>query len=240
MINPSSICVAIPAYDGKVVVELCGSLVACSYMFGAVSLKPGISHVALARNFIAQQFLRSKFEWLVMIDSDIAFAPQDFRLLMEPTITSTQSGQVAEDQSTPSRVQVASMDEKGRLDGFIDADMLVTAEYSYKNDTLAPCRMGLGFTRVHRSVFDKISQIEHEDGQGRAWQYTWQGEMFTDYFPCGLGLAQNVATPDWKGEDIGFFTMCALAGIIPRIETRTYLHHVGVKAYPYIGDGGGQ
>lgn len=79
-------------------------------------------------------------------------------------------------------------------------------------------------------------------GGPRLWQGSYKGRIVTDYFPTGPMLSQFVPTAQWKGEDHGFFTLCHMAGIIPRIETRTRLTHIGRKGYPYMGPGygGGQ
>jgi hypothetical protein len=71
-------------------------------------------------------------------------------------------------------------------------------------------------------------------GTPRLWQCTFQGRTFYDYYPSGPLINLLVPIGDWKGEDHGFWTLCMLAGLIPRIETRTQLLHIGRKAYPYI------
>jgi len=74
------------------------------------------------------------------------------------------------------------------------------------------------------------------------WQSLYEGRLMTDYFPSGPIVSMIVPGAPWTGEDHGFFLMCKLAGIVPRIETRTRLFHVGTKAYPYRGgeSGGAQ
>lgn len=244
MINPRTVRVVIPCYSGRIVAELAGSLIASSRYFSAVSFMQGVSHVALARNQIAHSFLRSDSEWLVSIDDDIAFHPQDFGLLMEPTDNRMRG------DTAPTRIectQLAKSDQPmgalgivgALLDVQAEADALVCAEYSYKDDNLRPCRMGLGFTRIHRSVFEKIRDLKHEDGEPRTWQYQSAGQLYTDFYPCGALFAQVLPTAQWTGEDHGFFALAALAGIVARIETRTQLYHIGTKAYPYAGDRGG-
>jgi hypothetical protein len=59
--------------------------------------------------------------------------------------------------------------------------------------------------------------------------------MLYDFYPQGAMISALVPEVSYKGEDHGFFTLCMLAGIIPRIETRTRLIHIGRKAYPYFG-----
>lgn len=293
MIDPRTVLVALPCYDGKVMCETAGSLIMAARYFGAVTMPAECSHVSLVRNLIAGQFMASNFEWLVSIDADIAFSVPDFLALMEPCDV---SASYVEPNSTdpgeprPTRVVTAQVAVSG-TDASVDlnnktaaaADVLVVAEYPYKNDLLEPVRLGHGFVRIHRSVFETLQKLTHDAGptvevqrhlldalykdgdvwdpktlcdkvmelsrtrddkagSGRLWQTSHKGRMYYDYYPSGPIISQFVPTAEWKGEDHGFFTLCMLAGIIPRIETRTRLTHIGRKAYQYQGPdaGGGQ
>jgi hypothetical protein len=77
--------------------------------------------------------------------------------------------------------------------------------------------------------------ITSQAGTPRLWQCTFQGRTFFDYYPSGPLINLLVPIGEWKGEDHGFWTLCMLAGLIPRIETRTRVLHIGRKAYPYLG-----
>lgn len=248
MIDPRQVMVCIPSYSQCIVAEAVGSLVACTRFFAQISITQGVSHVAMARNLIAEKFKRSGLEWLVSIDDDIAFTPDDFQILMEPVDIASLNRSDVDD--TPTRVACAGLREPDSQDvghaisyGHvprpvpvqIEADAIVCAEYSYKDDTLTPCRQGLGFVRIHRSVFETLENMRHEDGTARLWQSMYQGRMVTDFYPSGPIVSMIVPGAPWTGEDHGFFLVCKLAGIVPRIETRTRLFHVGSKAYPYAG-----
>lgn len=237
MIDPRTVMLAVPAYDHKIPCEMAGFLISCANrFFSAVSFKQGVSTISLARNLIAESFLQSTFEWLICLDADIIASPQDFLFLMEampgrdqgfdPTITTVECTMITGtvDKATGQRETFKA-----------NADAIVTAEYSYKDDSLRPCRYGLGFTRIHRSVFEKLRELKHDDGSPRLWSTMYAGRLMTDFFPAGPFISQVVPNGEWKGEDIGFFTLCGLAGIVPRVETRTRLWHVGTKAYPYMG-----
>lgn len=247
MIDPRQVFVAIPTYSGRIVAEAMGSLIHCTRYFAQISLTVGVSHVALARNFIAAKFLASGLEWLVTIDDDIAFVPSDFETLLEP-VASFQGPLVSEAEA-PTRIKCAGLrppdpelvgyainygqPPPGPVRMSIEADAIVCAEYSFKDDSLTPCRQGLGFTRIHRSVFEAIENLKHADGAARTWQFIKDGRLLTDFYPCGALLAQILPSAPWTGEDHGFFLLAQLAGFTPRIETRTKLFHVGTKAYPY-------
>ncbi len=301
MIDPRTVLVGMPCGDGRVMSETMGMLVSSRNLFSGITIKSECAIVQLARNEIATQFLDSPYEWLVSIDSDIVPRPEDFRLLLEPAdleavywrpnVSDAEAQAPPGAMPVPSRVLtslIVSPPEGGRVD--FDkrvqaaADMLVCAEYSYKNDTLEPVRFGFGFVRIHRIVFEKLIELTHpvnpdsalyesaiaelrksgcaackgavseetlqvfercrpEPGGGsRLWHGTRQGKMFWDFFPTGPQLSNFLPNAQWKGEDYGFFMLCHMAGIIPRIETRTRLVHIGRKAYGYEGPnvGGGQ
>lgn len=297
MLDPRSILLAMPCGDGKMMAETAGMLISSRNLFAGISLTSECSVIQIARNVIADGFLSSTYEWLVSMDSDVVATPEDFRLLLEPCDQSAQyfdpenpDAAPADAQPQPSRVLVSQVtdpppgrvpDLSSRMKGA--ADMLVCAQYSYKNDSLEPVQFGFGFVRIHRSVFEVLQKMEHPinperekydraldeinqfaanegyalpeeafevlkrnrpdlGGGPRLWQGSYKGRIVTDYFPTGPMLSQFVPTAQWKGEDHGFFTLAHMAGIIPRIETRTRLVHIGRKGYVYHGPGygGGQ
>jgi hypothetical protein len=238
MIDPRAVYCAVPCADGRMMAELTGSLLRVGNRFAAFSTECECSHVSLVRNIIAEKFLRSPMEWLVSIDSDICFTPDDWNFLMEEC-----DPQPGLDQPTPSRTTIAGIDGRDSKGAFLytqrAADLLVCAEYSFKNEEMGPVKLGMGFVRIHRSVFETLSELKHEDGTSRCWQTMREGRLITDFYPSGPLLSQLIPTADWKGEDHGFWTLCMLAGLIPRIEKRTRLTHIGRKAYGYDPDHGG-
>lgn len=85
MIDPLSVAVCTPTYDGKL---------GCLYVMGLTHVvaqrelgqpyfHTGCSNVALARNYCVHWFLSSSFEHLVFIDADIGFSLADWRYLLE-------------------------------------------------------------------------------------------------------------------------------------------------------------
>lgn len=299
MIDPKTVMLGIPCHDGRLMTELAGMLITCRDLYGGMTLPTECSHPSLVRNIMADTFLRSPFEWFVGIDSDIVPSRADFLYLLEAVVPGLEYAEDVEARTTPalgrgmtprpSRVETGLIGERTQVPYQNDpsrdlADVLVCAEYAYKEDEFKPVQLGGGFYRVHRSVFSILQQLTHADdgrieidrdawlhfrnqisseppdsdfvaaldrleasitrqaGTPRLWQVSHRGRMFYDYFPSGPLVSQLVPQGEWKGEDHGFWTLCMLAGLVPRIETRTRLLHIGRKAYPYLGpnEGGGQ
>jgi len=169
----------------------------------------GNSSISTARDIVVHHFLtRTRFEWFVWIDSDIAFSRRDWAYLMED-----QAGELA-----------------------------VCTEYLRKTQDLSlqVANFGLGFARIHRSVFERLEELNRDDGEPRLLKYRGQiispqgerlFEEMVEYHPIGIH-------PDGsrRNEDHGFWLMVRLAGIPIRIETRTKLGHSGDFTWWYDKD----
>lgn len=98
-------------------------------------------------------------------------------------------------------------------------DFAVSAPYAKKDDSGEMIDKGLGFARIHRSVFDVLEKT-------LCMSSTFRGERLTDFFVNG-SLGNDV----WMGEDTAFWFLCENIGVKPRMETRTRLRHVGRREY---------
>lgn len=219
LIDPSKVLIATPAFDGKVETGYCGGLAACAsaHLFGNMVFLNSISSISLARNRIIQGFLQNdQYDWLVFIDSDVAFSERDFRLLMDYPLRNEKPSHFNDEHE-----EAASRTEEGHV-------LISCAEYARKVDNDSAVRLGFGFCRIHRSVFDALNDLKKEDGSERVNAFFFDGSLCYDYCISGC-----MSDGHWLGEDHGFFSLCRMAGITPRIEQRTNLIHWGRKAYPY-------
>jgi hypothetical protein len=222
VIDPKSVLIAIPAFDGRWESVTGAALfeVARAGMASNLAKLDGNSHIALARNMIAHSFLKSPFEWLVFIDADIGFTVDDFAILMDYA----KDAPPPLDAELEEAATLLSLGEKPKL---WETPALVSCEYARKIDNAPPARLGLGFARIHRSVFASLDALTLETGEARIDSFMYQGQHVSDYFLSGC------VEHRYMTEDTGFFSLCRLAGIHPRVEQRTNLVHVGKRVFPY-------
>jgi hypothetical protein len=116
-------------------------------------------------------------------------------------------------------------------------ELAVCGEYLKK--TQDPRRMeianfGLGFARVHRSVYELLDDLNTEHGEARLHRYRRMDqessvlEDFVEYHPVGVAFDGSR-----RNEDHGFWLLVALAAIPTRKESRTRLGHTGPFTWWY-------
>jgi hypothetical protein len=236
MISPRTVLVMIPTYDGRnewaTTQGLCA--VFSMGMAGGLAGLPGCTGPALARNVCANRFLQTDMEWLVFIDADTGFTPDDFAILMDyprrDGAVMAPINQELHDAATLVEFDIpgfAANDNPVNQPSTFKTPLIVAAEYARKSEGAPPVRLGLGFARIHRSVFGALDALNLESGEARIDSFMYEGRLVADYFISGCSEHR------WLGEDTGFFSLCALAGIHPRVEQRCNLEHIGKKAWPY-------
>lgn len=244
MIDPRTVLVMVPTYDGRSEWATTQGLCAIFSMgmAGGLAGLPNCTGPALARNVCVNRFLSTPMEWLIFIDADIGFSPDDFAILMDyprrdggvtPPIN-----QELHDAATLVEL-TALVPSPGAGTGILvpvkfKTPLIVTAEYARKSEGAPPARLGLGFARIHRSVFAALDALNLESGEARIDAFMYEGQHVADYFLSGCSEHR------WLGEDTGFFSLCRLAGIHPRVEQRCKLEHVGKKSWPYVLFSGAQ
>jgi hypothetical protein len=109
------------------------------------------------------------------------------------------------------------------------AEQIVIAPYARKVLGMPPTGFGMGFCRIHRTVFDKLNALVSEDGEEGLQRYYIEGQgVATHFFFTGASSDAR-----WFGEDTGFWHFCAMNDMTVRYETRTRLGHVGSFVYEY-------
>jgi hypothetical protein len=122
-------------------------------------------------------------------------------------------------------------------------EQIVIAPYARKFFGMAPTGFGMGFCRIHRSVFEKLNDLTEEDGSEALGRFFLDGEVATHFFYTGTSSDAR-----WFGEDTGFWHYCALQSMTQRLERRTQLGHMGFHKFgcprqipehitPYVGPG---
>jgi len=110
-----------------------------------------------------------------------------------------------------------------------NGELAVCAEYLQKLDgEQRPAQYGLGFARVHRSVFERLVELNAEDGTPWVRQGYFAGVLLWDFFPQGVTSAG-----EYRQEDHGFWTLVRLAEVSVRYEKRTHLAHSGRSTWRY-------
>lgn len=166
----------------------------------------GCSVVTWARNVIVANFLKSDATHLFWIDSDIAWAPNDFlRLLGAACGPYDIIGATYALKTEPPQVIINHPDPNA---------VEVNGHGNVRVRSLA-----LGFTVVKREVIEKLA-----DGVP---QIIIQGIACPDVFRLGRRDDGNAV-----GEDIAFFDdAAALGGYKAWLDPSVKLDHIGMKAY---------
>jgi glycosyltransferase involved in cell wall biosynthesis len=216
-LSGKSIFIALPAYDFKVSLKLAVSLA----KFSRASAEHGIdiqigsicgcSVVSRARNLLAKDMLESKCDYLLFIDSDINFEPDDiFRLMAWGT--DPKKGIVAAVPRTrnESKVYIATLDYDDNGDLTMNGMGLVRAK-----------RVATAFMLVRREVFETLER-EHPE-----WAYY---DSKTDRtLSCMFDF--QLAEEGYIGEDFLFCDRVRSHGFEVWIDPTITLGHMGVQEY---------
>ena len=216
-LSGKSVFIALPAYDFKVSLKLAVSLA----KFSRASAEHGIdiqigsicgcSVVSRARNLLAKDMLESKCDYLLFIDSDINFEPDDiFRLMAWGT--DPKKGIVAAVPRTrnESKVYIATLDYDENGDLTMNGMGLVRAK-----------RVATAFMLVRREVFETLEK-EHPE-----WAYY---DAKTDRtLSCMFDF--QLSEEGYIGEDFLFCDRVRSHGFEVWIDPTITLGHMGVQEY---------
>lgn len=108
-------------------------------------------------------------------------------------------------------------------------ELAVCAEYLQKIDGHSiPAVFGLGFARVHRRVFELLTELTTSDGEAWVRQGIYAGSLLWDFFPQGVNAAG-----EYRQEDHGFWALVHAAAVSVRMERRASLKHSGRSTWTY-------
>ena len=162
-------------------------------------------HISLARDYLVRQFLETKHQWLLFVDSDMVFTPDDVRDLLaagaagKQVIAGTYVGHMLVGQSKVEAVRLE--------DGLKPLDI---AELT--GEVIPVDFVGAGFLLVHREVFEALA--DGPAGEPLPW---FEELILTDVPGVGDGLP--------LGEDWGFCSRVAEAGYQVWLHTGVQVGH---------------
>jgi len=207
--------IGLPAYDFKISVKMAIALAEfCvkAQQHGVsiqISNVSGCSVVSRVRNIIANEFLESEAEHLLMIDSDMTFNADDiFRMLAwsqtKPIVAAVGVARKKE------KVYFSSLDQDEDNNIIMDRMGLVKVK-----------RVGTGFIMIQRKVFETMRDAHPE------WKYMDQntGKMLQSFFDFK-------STPEgYVGEDYVFCDRAHEHGFTVWVDPTIKLGHMGVMEY---------
>lgn len=216
-LSGKSIFIALPAYDFKVSLKLAVSLArftqsasqhGISVQIGSIC---GCSVVSRARNLLAQDMLESECDYLLFIDSDINFEPEDILRLMAWG-NDPKKGIIAAVPRTRSenKVYIADLDydENGELT--MNGMGLVRGK-----------RVATAFMLVRREVFVTLSEANPQ------WSYYDKRSDRT----LSAMFDFLVTEEGYMGEDFLFCDRAREHGFEVWIDPSIALGHMGVQEY---------
>lgn len=212
-----SIFIALPAYDFKVSLKLAISLTRFTQMAQAhgidiqIGSVCGCSVVSRARNLLAQEMLESNCDYLLFIDSDINFEPEDVLRLMAWG-SDPKKGIVA---GVPrvrdvNKTYIATLDHDENNDLTFNGMGLVRAQ-----------RVATAFMLVRREVFETLAR-EHPE-----WQYFDPRVQKT--LTCMFDFLMT--EEGYIGEDFLFCDRAREHGFEVWVDPTITLGHMGVQEY---------
>jgi GT2 family glycosyltransferase len=158
-------------------------------LVGCLTAQSGGTLVSYARNLLAENLLKSPYQWLLMVDADMAFTPDNVADLAEaadqderPVITGVCATLNPAGTATIPAIYRANLDATGAIFNFITRGKTLPADGVHQVDAC-----GAAFLMIHRSVLEKIAP----------------GEWFREGVTPSGGI---------RGEDLSFCVRASEAG----------------------------
>ena len=195
---------ATPLIDGRADREFINGLIACQGLYHVWACVEGMSHISLARDMLAAQFLASACDKLIFVDGDIAFTRPDLERLLS-TDKSIVSGMYP--RKNPGKAWAFKTGSSGRDDA-LPKEGVIPVRY-------APC----GFLSIERRVFTDMA------ASGSCPEYSVEGNTLNHFFQTGV--VDGVLLP----EDYYFCELARRAGHPAYVNCAIRLRHIGRAVY---------
>lgn len=216
-LSGKSVFIALPAYDFKVSLKLAVSLARFTQVAGSHGIAVqigsicGCSVVSRARNLLVKDMLESDCDYLLFIDSDINFEPEDILRLMAWG-SDPKKGIVAGVPRTRNtdKVYIADLDYDDNHELTMNGMGLVRAT-----------RVATAFMLIRREVFETMTQAHHE------WVY--YDKRSDRMIPCLFDF--QLTEEGYIGEDFLFCDRARELGFEVWIDPSIKLGHMGVQEY---------
>lgn len=170
----------------------------------------GCSVVTWARNKVLDTFLQGKANRLFWIDSDIEWEPEDFLRLL---VLSTKYDVVCGVYAQKTEEQTIVLRHPDLLTFDINPYGLVKVDGA-----------GLGFTVITREVAERLAE-----SKPRIFDPV-DNRVIADVFRCD-SIDRGHEHPDFRGEDIAFFSDLADLGYDIWLDPSLQLGHIGARTY---------
>ena len=203
-----SILVAIPALNGQVSHLTCNGLFESGDLYSSLLFHPGRASLTLVRDELAATFLRSPYETLALIDSDIGFTRRHFQQLVTAHKQYRFIG---------GAVPFRSPEQYGHV-----CAEIVDSARTLGGEILACKWMTLGFSLIHRSVFQAIIDSEVVTPYRADHNQTMH-----NFFPCKSDGGEL------KSECMTFCEKSTFVGLPPFLHCGVEVTHVGPYVYRF-------
>lgn len=169
----------------------------------------GSSHIDIARSQLATAAMGLGADVVVFIDSDIVFDPHDVARIAD--VARETLGVVGAPYSLRGLgigVGVGVVPQDDHVTFFEGGGLYEVSDV-----------LGMGFTAIHRQVFDRIAEIP-----GYEPVITPNGE-------CVPFFQKLILNGRWDGEDLSFCRAARSVGAAVHLDTRFRVTHLGVHAF---------
>ena len=205
--------IAIPTYDGRLNIKTAYNLAALVPMAHAHGVGINFSHmsgcslIAMARNSLVNEFLKTDCTELLFIDSDVVAGPNDIMRLLA--------------QSTDKDI-AAGLYPRRATDKFffLDIPRDENDDMIFDGSMLKVNRVGTGFMLIKRHVIEQLIAAHPE------WEYVTRGEE-TAYALFDHGVLDG----RYVGEDYLFCDRARKAGFECWVDVEISLPHVGQEEF---------